>query len=1688
MPVDFDPETKGLPAADDDEPQGEEGEAEAEEEQEGSEAWNGTDTEGEEAEEEEPEEPAAPDSLFSLSLPLFGNCGEPFLENIASHAQVIRLKEGEAVDIEKSCLMYIVLEGSVKVAVGKGPEIVLGYGESFNAPGMFDAASKMRLMKVQRGRSLAIADPSIRSAPRGTLTGEKDEGGMLGEYRFDLPWHEGELYQEALSGKGDAGCFQALCPFAPLVPERQDRHRSFVRGISGDDSGSESDSQQSDDKAPVVENGDGGDDDDSDDLEEDAELDDDGFQDAPFGLTRTEAEQDAALVDHLQYLSIKGGQEGDKPIRTGKPLKLSPERGGARLMVVTMNTFEQASRPPEVETYSSMHSKPSDFKAGFMQLKANKDQFLANWRTMKYIGDFLFPCVCVELLWKVAELAKQKVFEKHDIIAQENARMDNITVIAEGVVRIDKLRTANATNTVPRTLGRISRGCVIGSVARLGGATCNACSAVAETNVRALVIPEAELLQLVRRFPGMLNALHSDLQEVVDAYGLDTALVEPVLKPLTVFAQFSGNGLDHMASLVERRHLYCGQVLKEQGIIDRSMWLIIHGTAYIEHDDAGYLDRYGTMELFGERTFFCLSDKTNCRVVVASPVLVAVVMNGQHILDRRRGATWTLQHDFERTCNMLAEEGDAGRASWPAHSLRAARVFKSCSRNFMLDVCYHAAARTFLPGQTLCVQGDRDSKRLRMLRYGEAGVEVDNKTVASLKNGAIFGELTVLGLSQVVTATIRATTLCISIDVDRDDLLSVMNKHPEDEAIIESAFREGDGMKNPTAFSKVSLRAVCILNFHTKREVLARDDPYWESEAALQDCFAILSGHGKVLDQNGDVVDELVAGQMFNDRRLFPIKNVDRERFVPACECKIQKITYDGLQAMGRELKEDFENLKKCIVEQHGQMHLRRCQRSQTSLVRRSQIFRYASDSFVLVLTNRLRPRVFAPGAEIVSAKPAADAPSCMGFLLEGVAAEVDLAVGDGGTVRRQLLRHATFSESVLLKIAEQHDRSVRAETACTALFLHSTDLRDATSRFQGESHRYKSLAAAESQNIKGPSEGGKHNQNEQLTQALASGLRGKILRSGCFLDVDPHFVLAITEFAEEEFYYQGSPVFDAGEPCELGKTPIFVVLGGEGVVEINGEAFAWLERGQCFGEAGAIGNADTRTAKVSSASIDGFLHVAMLRGQAVKQALELFPECKDVFEKMFKQRLDRNSSLSRKRWEAKRAWLYGKVLPALRSTSVLHGCPEAKMEQLANSLQSKHVPANTCLCETGKPLEAMMLLVEGCAVVATGKDEKVATLREGAAFGEVAMLGLFAKSTLTVKTKTPCAIVQVSMNAWHSWLDGPDMKVVRDRLSHLAEERRMQVESGLPLSCLPCSKVLPGLELLYKAVAMQAMRRNLAPGEKSEFFPEAHPNGVHVTILAAGRAVLEVGADSSELMQLQAGNIVLDGVASSSKALLRALTHCEVYKIRKCDLLTACSHIPLSCQWLLHYRMLELKAKELLEDRLEKQQALLRAAEVHPISLDISCYTMKRKEASDRARTLRRRRGYLAQTDKIEGSHRSIADESGFEERGSSCSFPDSSGLSKSRNISSSASAGDFNDLLFHNNQRPNTHGKKMMKAFLEPLSAAQDPSKQRRKQPVGTADALKRCSEAPPLFGRSVSSPALIRLSRPGSRAESR
>jgi len=251
------------------------------------------------------------------------------------------------------------------------------------------------------------------------------------------------------------------------------------------------------------------------------------------------------------------------------------------------------------------------------------------------------------------------------------------------------------------------------------------------------------------------------------------AVEEPKLEPgsLPKIPLFSDLPPDAFIALFEQcplRRAEPGDVLIEQGSQGDSFFVICSGTAKVFRRDDGQRRELATLEegaFFGEMAL--LSDAPRSASVEAAAEDTQLLEISAAVLTDLSRKHPTIASALKKFC----------RQRLLSNLMNGATLFRPFTKSERRDLVQKFRARDVNRGETLIREGER-SDGLYVILTGEVGVAVQGQSVATLKEGDVFGEMSLLTRT-AATATVMTSKKTSLLRLPREDFDAIIMSHPQ---------------------------------------------------------------------------------------------------------------------------------------------------------------------------------------------------------------------------------------------------------------------------------------------------------------------------------------------------------------------------------------------------------------------------------------------------------------------------------------------------------------------------------------------------------------------------------------------------------------------------------------------------------------------------------------------------------------------------------------------------------------------------------------------------------------------------------------------------------------------------------------------------------------------------------------------
>lgn len=259
------------------------------------------------------------------------------------------------------------------------------------------------------------------------------------------------------------------------------------------------------------------------------------------------------------------------------------------------------------------------------------------------------------------------------------------------------------------------------------------------------------------------------------------------LKEVSLFKQAdcSEEFLAFLSDNLQGIILLQGQMIVDENSEDTAMYFLTHGSVQVVKKGVK-VARLREGVAFGEMVLLGLAEKRTASVIAeetcyAEKLHQNIVMRALELFPKDR-------HNIFVAARIQLEE-----ESHVSFSELFKRTWTTMDEELVNHFSEHASERLFLAGGAIINEGEL-GRSMFMLVTGTAGVfaTVEHPVLKSANNakeyamtkrktlrpGSIFGELAMLGIVRKRSATIRAETTCLLLEVTHDSVQKILASHP----------------------------------------------------------------------------------------------------------------------------------------------------------------------------------------------------------------------------------------------------------------------------------------------------------------------------------------------------------------------------------------------------------------------------------------------------------------------------------------------------------------------------------------------------------------------------------------------------------------------------------------------------------------------------------------------------------------------------------------------------------------------------------------------------------------------------------------------------------------------------------------------------------------------------------------------
>lgn len=1243
---------------------------------------------------------------------------------------------------------------------------------------------------------------------------------------------------------------------------------------------------------------------------------------------------------------ICGAPPGQHPAgpQSGMAKEMLPTGGGTVLALPPLKVLVEIGRQIKATEYNNVTQKVSGLPAielpvggtkmpqAVQTFKYNCERLKRNWKDlMQGMSGVVLPGVHPEVVWSFTETAEPVMVPTGSFVVSEDEVGevgDCLVFIAEGVAMVEKRVKCVDSQPHYETIGRLRAGAIIGSLSTIGAEIPRAASVRAKTDVQALKLHSRKLEGVLARYPGILDCCKEKLFEAAEFWKERLLTRTEVASSLNLFHGCNLRFVNEVANAGERRTLLCGEPVVEEGSTAGTLFVLEIGRCAVEVNGIGKVAEVPAGNCFGERTLLGIGAQANATVRVSTPfaLVLSIPRTVMHAALREHPDQ---KDHFDRLKKAPMEGRVAGS------KVRHVELFRPCGSGF-LD-CLNSKVKTcaYMPGQTIVVEGDVEKDpRMFVLIGGTIVAERSGKPLARMAPGATFGELAMLGLAKERAVTVRAVTLSFVMSIQSTAFLDALDHFPDEQERFEQVLTDTQYNARVAwpCLQGQPTRLLYLLDLYGEKatcpvgsDKLLR--PPFDEAAVL-----ILDGELQVQNSKGDIIATLTSGMCCNEQILAGSLSKPTYKLFPLTVCQVRLLTRETWGKVIAEFPTEADRVRKAILRYMAEEAEKKLGFSPNSsaLLRSScACLKFVADAFCDVLRSLLETRLYEPGEVIARSNgpaPVSEGGSEDFFICLAGQATLITALG-AQTVKSG----EGFGEAVMLKTVRNYVGTLKAEDLTIMQVLRRKDLEAAAEEGVGVMEFQHLLERL----------------HKEVQPVGVEQLQKRLMWSSAFRGAGAAFVSNLCRCPDIVIFAPGSIILEQGDKTILGESCFYLVMAGRVRVEGPfGTLFGMVGAGQVFGEVGALGLAEARTAN-ARAWEDGLVCCLRVQGQTILAALAACPYAKDPLQ----ERWSRLEAANVQTEQRRREWIQDTAIPALARTPLLAGCPKSFLHNLAVQLCETAYNTGDIIAKVGERFPMMLLILKGSAQIEAGNGTRVGRMVEGSIFGEVNALGLYHYCMATVRATAPTVVVTMTDCALREALKskGSEAKEMREAFQALVASRHEQVSRGLPMTGLPIN-ANPD-DVCVRAVALLSEQLNFMPGEVWQAVPDDDPCGPHFGVVLSGRLMIEMGSDRHNVMQLHAGNAFPEGLAAEYGAYARAETVVEAYRIRRSDFEMAICKSAVQRDWIWRLKMEEKTVFDRLRSRLNSVRGLLEGAVPNMRDREIQEWKTKRRLSCNKAK-----------------------------------------------------------------------------------------------------------------------------------------
>eukprot|EP00746_Dinoflagellata_sp_MGD_P005261 gnl/MRDRNA2_/MRDRNA2_110196_c0_seq1.p1 gnl/MRDRNA2_/MRDRNA2_110196_c0~~gnl/MRDRNA2_/MRDRNA2_110196_c0_seq1.p1 ORF type:complete len:1705 (-),score=352.90 gnl/MRDRNA2_/MRDRNA2_110196_c0_seq1:103-5217(-) len=760
-----------------------------------------------------------------------------------------------------------------------------------------------------------------------------------------------------------------------------------------------------------------------------------------------------------------------------------------------------------------------------------------------------FKGVSDDFLGDISDHLEDRLYIPGQIMIREGDRGDFMVIMHSGCADV---------MTEGEKIAELGPRSLFGEVALLGVSSVRTGTVVASLVCCVQLLHRVVLTRAVERHPS--EKRHFEKLAASQMEGAVESKFSIYLLPL--FKDCPSRFLYLLDLHLERRLCFTDEIIVEEGTEGEEMFIICSGIADVEINGTK-VGEFQEGTCFGEMAALGISRKRTA--TIRARMICDVRILHRHYLE-----------------NAFAEFPDERRRFETLAALRMRKkaqtevpFFQKCDPEFMMALATEMDDKLYVANQCLVTEGEIGDCMF-ILHKGQANVTMDGELVTVMEDGEVFGEIAVLGISKVRTATITAITDCFVQVLHRPRLVKVLKRFPHErqrfDMIAAKRIEERlyqDSVRELQFFRGIPRGFVEFLDTHLERRIFFAGDKIVQEGDPAYHFFILFSGCADIYI-GGNEVGELHAGECFGEMALLKITETRGATVQARDLCDTQVITASKL-FQGISL---FPEQRQRFVELATKRMKLNLEKLQGPSLDKIAVFEGCDELFLENIANHLQDKIYFPGDCLCREGEQGD---CMFILVQGSA---DIEVGDPPNKVGSLEPGQILGEIVVLGLRPVRTATIRARDLCFVQLLRQDVLMRYLDIFTDELVRFQEIAA------------------DRLKQVTLPPL---LKEQHLFEKSHPDFVQVLETRLERRFYFAKRIIFEEGSDG----TEMYLLRHGRAAVEMYECKFGEIHPGTAFGELAMLGNARKRMATVSSELL---CDVQVLSQETLERTLAEFP------------------------------------------------------------------------------------------------------------------------------------------------------------------------------------------------------------------------------------------------------------------------------------------------------------------------------------------------------------------------------------------------------------------------------------------------------------------------------------------------